>query len=95
MSWIDVNTQLPEPLEDVTVRPKEKALLLYTPKDGMIHVGYRVKSYHYQPNKLNWIVVTSTPKSYQALKCRVSHWMPCPLPPIQSDMSFLQEGEYK
>lgn len=77
MEWISVNDKLP----NVAV-PHERcmynAVLLYTPVDGYVHIGwYGGKDYRGQ-NK--WYSLSAM-RSYQTVTKKVSHWMRLPQRP--------------
>lgn len=78
MEWIDVNLHSPTPLSDPKERNKDNALLLYTPVDGRVYVGWYLGE-----NAHDWRYryILATSKSYQALLSKVSHWMPVPEAP--------------
>lgn len=78
-SWISVKEQLPE---------DDQVILGYTPIDGNTFIGF------YRKDPLNerrlgfkrkeWYLITSM-RSTQKITKRVSHWMPLPDPPKESD----------
>lgn len=77
-TWIHAAARLPEPIEDAGWRDMRNAVLIYTPVDGMIHVGWYLgldyRGHH------QWITATATDRSYQHCTKKVILWMPVPLP---------------
>lgn len=79
-TWIHADARMPEPIKTPRDRDMENAVLLYTPADGMINVGwYLGPDYRGRPQ---WITATATDRSYQCYTKRVSLWMPVPYPDI-------------
>lgn len=76
--WVCCSDQMPEPIETPMDRDMENAVLLYTPVDGMVNVGwYLGPDYRGRPQ---WITATATDRSYQTSVKRVTLWMPVPIP---------------
>lgn len=72
-NWISVADQYPEPILMPTNRTTDNAVLIFTPVDGMMHVGwYLGTDWRGRPD---WITATATGRSYQCLVKRVTHWM--------------------
>lgn len=72
--WIDVNERLPE--DGVYV-------LLYTPKDDKIRIGWHVHPAWEMCRE--WMLITSM-NSHQMLTRKPSHWMPLPQKPGRSEV---------
>lgn len=79
MNWIDIKGQPPPVLETPMDRTPENALLLYTPVDGMVRVGWCIEDRIYNPRPQ--FITTNSRTAYQRLTARVSHWMHVPKPP--------------
>lgn len=76
--WIHADERMPEPIDDPRLRSMENAVLLFTPVDGMVHVGwYLGTDYRGRPE---WITATATDRSYQHCTKRVTQWMSVPFP---------------
>lgn len=76
--WHYAKQEMPKPLETPMDRCTENALLIYTPVDGMVRVGwYLGLDYRGCPK---WITATATDRSYQCCQNRVANWTPVPLP---------------
>ena len=71
--WIDVNESLPE--DGVHV-------LLYTPKDDKIRIGWHVHPAWEMCRE--WMLITSM-NSHQMLTRKPSHWMPLPPKPVEGN----------
>lgn len=70
--WISVNEKLPE-------EGYEHKCLLYTPRDGVMCVGYYDGKDNWN-NRDRWMIVTAM-RSTKTLTKKVTHWMPLPAPP--------------
>lgn len=79
MEWIDANVHSPTPLSDPKERNEDNALLLYTPVDGMVRVGWYIEGRRYNPRPR--FITTNARTAYQGLTARVTHWMYVPKPP--------------
>ena len=75
--WISVKERLPEarsyPHPEI-----EKAVLIYTPVDGYVHIGWYAGKDYRGRDKWNTL---SAMRSYQVCTKKVTHWMPLPESP--------------
>lgn len=76
--WISVEERLPENIAPGYEHDMSNAVLLYTPVDGYVHIGWYVrKKYN---GRVVWHTLSAM-RSYQTLTKKVTHWMPLPEPP--------------
>ena len=68
--WVSVDERLPE---------EKEMCLLYTPRDGIMCVGFYDGDDNWE-HKHRWKLVTAM-RSSQTLTKKVTHWMPLPAPP--------------
>ena len=75
--WHCTKQEMPKPLETPMDRCTENALLMYTPVDGMVRVGWYLGLDYRNHHK--WITATAN-HSYQVCQKRVTYWMSVPIP---------------
>lgn len=80
--WISVEERLPECIAPSYERDMSKAVLLYTPKDGRIYIGWYAKE-DWRGRKV-WFIATAM-TGRQTLTKKVTHWMPLPEAPEEDD----------
>ena len=76
--WISVEERLPEGIVDSRECDMGNAVLLYTPVDGYVHIGWFMRK-DYRGRDL-WHTLSAM-RSHQTLTKKVTHWMPLPEPP--------------
>jgi len=76
--WISVEERLPENIAPVYEHDMNNAVLLYTPVDGYVHIGWYVRR-DYRGRDV-WHTLSAM-RSHQTLTKKVTHWMPLPEPP--------------
>lgn len=75
--WIPVSERLPKE-SGFWFDDMKEALLIYTPVDGCMHIGWYIgKDWR---GRDTWNVLTVM-RSVQTCKKKVTHWMPLPEPP--------------
>ena len=75
--WHPAEQEMPKPLETPMDRCTENALLIYTPVDGMVRVGWYLGLDYRNHHK--WITANAN-YSYQVCQKRVTYWTPVPIP---------------
>ena len=73
-NWISVKDKLPNP---------ELMCLLYTPCDGFMCIGFYAGNNNWQKRD-KWKIITAM-RSTQTLTKKVTHWMPLPNVPKESE----------
>lgn len=76
--WISVKDRLPESASPAYENDMRNAVLVYTPVDGYVHIGWYVRK-DYRGRDV-WHTLSAM-RSHQTLTKKVSHWMPLPEPP--------------
>lgn len=73
--WISVEERLPENIAPKYEHDMSNAVLLYTPVDGYVHIGWYVRK-DYRGREV-WHTLSAM-RSHQTLTKKVTHWMPLP-----------------
>ena len=73
--WISVEERLPESKTPAYENDMSNAVLLYTPVDGYVHIGWYVRK-DYRGRDV-WHTLSAM-RSHQMLTKKVTHWMPLP-----------------